>query len=145
MEKIKAYTLVSVQFICIILILSSGRIFAHCYLLLPIEIFGIALIIWAVASMGMRNLHATPQVKEEARLVTQGPYRFIRHPMYLALLMVVWPLIIDQFSLLHLAAGLVLTIDLIIKMLYEESLLKKHFAGYEAYMENTSRLIPFIF
>jgi len=59
-------------------------------------------------------------------------------------LLTIWPLIVDQYSLLRLTAGLILTIDLIIKMLYEESLLRKHFAGYEIYMRETKRLIPFV-
>jgi protein-S-isoprenylcysteine O-methyltransferase Ste14 len=64
--------------------------------------------------------------------------------MYSAVLLTIWPLIADQYSLLRLAAGLTLTVDLTVKMLYEESLLKKHFAGYEAYMKETKRLIPFV-
>jgi protein-S-isoprenylcysteine O-methyltransferase Ste14 len=59
-------------------------------------------------------------------------------------MLMVWPLILDQYSLLRLTAVLVLTIDLIIKMVYEESLLRKHFSLYESYMRKTKRLIPFV-
>jgi protein-S-isoprenylcysteine O-methyltransferase Ste14 len=64
--------------------------------------------------------------------------------MYSAVLLTIWPLIIDQYSLLRLTIGLVLTIDLIVKLLFEESLLRQHFAGYEIYMKETKRLIPFV-
>jgi protein-S-isoprenylcysteine O-methyltransferase Ste14 len=95
--------------------------------------------------MGIGNMNISPLVKQGAVLVTRGPYRLVRHPMYLAVLLVILPLIIDQLSLLRMAAGIVLTADLIIKMLFEESLLMKHFSEYKTYMKTTKRLIPVIF
>jgi len=144
-DKIKAYILVSIQFLCLTLIFASGRPFAKDYLLLALEIMGVALEIWAVITMGRHNLNITPLVKQEAQLVTWGPYRFIRHPMYSALLLIVWPLIIDRFSLFLLITGLVLTIVFIVKLFFEESALKKYFVEYEDYMKTTNRLIPYIF
>jgi protein-S-isoprenylcysteine O-methyltransferase Ste14 len=101
--------------------------------------------IWALTVMGIGNMNISPLVKQGAVLVTRGPYRLIRHPMYLAVLLVIWPLIIDHFSLLRITAGFVLTTSLIIKMLFEEGLLRKQFQEYQSYMRNTKRLIPFIF
>jgi protein-S-isoprenylcysteine O-methyltransferase Ste14 len=65
--------------------------------------------------------------------------------MYSALLLIIWPLIIDRFSLFLLITGLVLTIVFIVKLFFEESALKKHFVAYEDYMKTTKRLIPYIF
>lgn len=144
MDKLKAYTLVSIQLVCIILIFVSGRPFAHNHVLLVFELAGIMLGIWAFLVMGWNNLHITPIPKREAHLVTSGPYALIRHPMYASLLLTLWPLIIDQYSSFRLIAGMVLTGDLIVKMLYEESLLRERFIGYESYMKTTRRLIPFI-
>jgi protein-S-isoprenylcysteine O-methyltransferase Ste14 len=144
-DRIKARILVFIQLGCIILILASGSPVAYQPLLLLLQIAGMAIGIWAVAAMGVGNMNISPLVKEGAVLVTRGPYRLIRHPMYLAVLLVIWPLIIDRFSLLRVTAGFVLTTNLIIKMLYEERLLKKQFAEYEAYMKATKRLIPAIF
>ncbi len=143
-DKIKAYILVSMQFICLILIFASGRPLAENHLLLALEIMGCALGSWAIITGG-QNLNITPLVKKEAQLVTWGPYRFIRHPMYSALLLTIWPLIIDRFSLFLLITGLVLTLVIILKLFFEESLLKKNFVEYEDYMKTTRRLIPYIF
>lgn len=143
-DKLKAYTLVSIQVISIGLILVTGWPLAGYIPLLIIQIAGVMLGIWAIVIMGIKNTNVTPLVKQNAHLVTNGPYAFIRHPMYSAVLLSIWPLIIDQYSLLRLMAGLILTVLLIIKMLYEESLLRKHFAGYEIYMRQTKRLIPFV-
>jgi len=143
-DKFIAYTLVTIQVICLVLILVTGWPLADCIPLLIVQIGGGMLGIWAIIIMGRKNTNVTPLVKQDAHLVTNGPYAFIRHPMYSAVLLTVWPLIIDQYSLLRLAASLILTIDLIMKMLYEENLLRKHFAGYEIYMSRTKRLIPFV-
>jgi protein-S-isoprenylcysteine O-methyltransferase Ste14 len=144
-DKIKARILIFIQLICIILIFASGNLVANHFLLLLIQIAGMVIGIWALAAMGIGNMNISPVVKQGATLVTRGPYRFIRHPMYLAVLLVIWPLIIDHFSLLRVTAGVILTLDLIIKMLFEEGLLKKQFAEYNAYMKTTRRLIPLIF
>jgi protein-S-isoprenylcysteine O-methyltransferase Ste14 len=143
-DKVKAYALVSIQVISIALILVTGWPFAGSISLLILQIAGAMLGVWAIAVMGRKNTNIAPLVKQDARLVTNGPYAFIRHPMYSAVLLTIWPLILDQYSLLRLTAGLILTVDLIVKMLYEENLLRKHFAGYEIYMRETKRLIPFV-
>jgi protein-S-isoprenylcysteine O-methyltransferase Ste14 len=144
-DKTKAYILVSMQFICLILIFASGRPMATNYLLLALEIMGCALGGWAIVTMGRQNLNITPLAKQGAQLVTWGPYRFIRHPMYSALLLTIWPLIIDRFSLFLVITGLVLTLVLIVKLFFEEIFLKRHFAEYADYMKTTKRLIPYIF
>lgn len=143
-DKFIAYALVTIQVICLVLILITGWPLAGYIPLLIVQIGGVMLGIWAIVIMGRKNTNVTPLVKQDAHLVTNGPYAFIRHPMYAAVLLTVWPLIIDQYSLLRLAAALILTIVLIIKMLYEENLLRKHFADYEIYMSRTKRLIPFV-
>ena len=143
-EELYAYILVCVQFICIGLILISGGPFARSLSLLIMEIAGVALGIWAIVVMGWRNVNVSPLIKRGARLVTTGPYALIRHPMYTAVLLTLWALIIDRFSLFRLTVGLILTVDLLMKTRYEERLLKKQFPEYTAYMAQTKRLIPFV-
>jgi protein-S-isoprenylcysteine O-methyltransferase Ste14 len=144
-DRLRAYALVSIQMVCIGLILVSGGPFARSLPLLVMEIAGIILGIWAVVIMGWRNVNVSPLVKPGARLVTKGPYAVIRHPMYSAVLLTLWPLIADRYSLFRLAVGLILAVDLLLKIRYEEGLLKKQFPGYESYMKRTKRLIPFVF
>jgi len=116
-DKFKAYTLVSIQVIAILLILVTGWPWAGYIPLLIIQIIGVMLGIWAIAIMGRTNTNITPLVKQDSHLVTNGPYAVIRHPMYLAVLLTIWPLIMNQYSLLRLTAALILTIDLIISKL----------------------------
>ena len=143
-DRIKSSILVSIQLVCILLILVSGPFFAANHLLLVVETAGIALGVWSLAVMGRKNLNISPTVRDGAELITRGPYRFIRHPMYASVLLTIWALIIDRSTLLSLIVGLILMADLMIKMLYEEGILKRHFRDYPAYMERTKRIIPFI-
>jgi protein-S-isoprenylcysteine O-methyltransferase Ste14 len=79
------------------------------------------------------------------RIVTQGPYRYVRHPVYLANILqgVGYTLASGSLWVLVLAGYGVFSI--MRALLKEESYLSKTFAGYESYRASTFRLIPFIY
>ncbi len=89
------------------------------------------------------NLGRSLSIMAEARrLVTSGPYRFIRHPLYFAeeiafiglfLQFRSWPAL--GILLLHFAFQ-------IMRMLNEERVLLATFPEYRGYMQKTARLIP---
>ena len=133
------------QFGGIFYILFTGPIFPPQLPLLIIELLGIAYVIWAVISMKLGNINVLPELKKKAKLVKSGPYRLIRHPMYLATIIVFTVLLISKFSYFRLIAYIVICIDLVLKLNYEEKLLKQAFEGYEAYQKNTFRLIPYVY
>ena len=141
-SALKSITLVSLQFICLGILFLSGPLLADpIYLLVP-ELAGLALGVWAVMAMGWGNLNIAPDPLQWSRLVALGPYRVIRHPMYLALLLVSLPVVVDSFSLFRFGVWLVLLGTLIYKMGYEESMLLAKFPLYGEYRQRTSRLIP---
>lgn len=79
------------------------------------------------------------------RIVRHGPYRYIRHPLYLANILqgIGFTLASSSLWVLLLAAyGIVSIIRAIVK---EESYLGQRFPEYENYRSQTSRLIPFIY
>ena len=140
-----SYGLVAIQLLCLSLIALTGPLFAAHPVLLLLEGAAGLLGLWAIGTMGIGNFNITPDVKPRARLVTNGPYRLIRHPMYTALLAGALALVLDAFSPLRLAIWLILCIDLVIKLNYEERLLRRNLEGYSAHMERTKRLIPFLY
>jgi protein-S-isoprenylcysteine O-methyltransferase Ste14 len=144
-NRLLSYGLVAVQLLCLILIALTGPLFAANPVVLLLEGAAGLLGLWAIGTMGVGNFNVTPDVKHQARLVTGGPYRYVRHPMYSALLVGSLSLVLDAFSLLRLALWLVLLVDLLVKLNYEERLLSRDLEGYSAHIQSTKRLIPFLF
>jgi protein-S-isoprenylcysteine O-methyltransferase Ste14 len=103
-----------------------------------ISLIGCAAIVYAVLHLG-KSFSIAPQAR---KLVIGGPYRFVRHPLYLAEELAVIGVLIQcerPVSFLFLAMHLGLQIQ---RMDYEESLLRAVFPDYEAYARQTPRLIP---
>jgi protein-S-isoprenylcysteine O-methyltransferase Ste14 len=139
------YSLVFVQFATLAyVVLSTSWKYMPVWSFIIIGLSGI-LAFWAIATMQLDNLKVTPSPGEDARLVTNGPYRLIRHPMYTSLLLFMLPLVVGEFSLLRLILGVLLLIDLVVKLNYEEHLLVKKFPQYGGYRHKTSRMVPFIY
>jgi len=141
----KSILFVIIQFACLGLIAITGPLLPDRPLLLVIEFLGIGLGIWAIFSMQIGNFNITPDPLKLSQLVTKGPYRFIRHPMYLALLLTTLPLVIDDFDPLRVTVWFVLLIDLLLKINYEEKLLAAALEGYDHYVRHSARLIPYIY
>ncbi len=144
MKDWRGATLVGVQLLCIAYILLTGYWFAS-PTWIWLEIFGGTLGAWAVVTMKPHRVSPLPQPRREARLVTRGPYRWIRHPMYAAVLSITLALVIDHAKPLRLVAWTILLGDLLLKMQYEETLLARRFPEYAAYRKRTKRLIPFVY
>ena len=141
----KSYSLVLIQFGALALIVLTGPWLAEGFLLQLLEGIGLGVGLWAIVTIRIGNFNVTPDVKQNGQLVQTGPYQFIRHPMYLALLLVALALVCSQFSLLRLGIWMVLLVVLIVKMAFEEQLLAAHFTNYTHYQQQTYRLIPFIY
>lgn len=86
-----------------------------------------------------------PDVDKQAKLVDDGPYFWVRHPMYLGILLAGIGLLITNINIIRISIYILLLIDLILKLNYEESMLLKHFKNYSLYKKKTFRLIPYIF
>jgi protein-S-isoprenylcysteine O-methyltransferase Ste14 len=114
------------------------------YLGLALCVAGIAVAIWARRYLG-KNWSATPSLKEAHELITTGPYRIVRHPIYTGIL-----LALLGTALVGGAAWLVLfavvTAIFVRRVFVEERLMMQRFPEqYPGYHTRTSALIPFVF
>jgi protein-S-isoprenylcysteine O-methyltransferase Ste14 len=82
---------------------------------------------------------------EARRLVTSGPYRFVRHPLYLAEELAIIGIFM-QFASLWSALVLVVHIAFQLRRMHnEETVLAEIFPEYAAYRRATARLLPGIY
>ena len=144
-DSVQSYVLVGVQFACMGAILVSGPWFARQEWFFALELSGSLLGIWAILTMQLKNVNVFPDVRAGSHLVTNGPYQWIRHPMYTALLMIMLALVCESFSYWRGLCWVLLGAGLVAKLSYEEMLLREVFDDYEVYRLRTWRLVPWIF
>jgi len=144
-NKIKSYVFVAGQFFSLGLLVITGPVIASGPWLQLLEAAGILLGLWAIFTMRMGHFNITPDVRKTGQLREQGPYRFIRHPLYASLLLTTLALVINAFTPIRLTLWIVLLADLLLKLIHEESLLAQHFDAYTAYTSRTKRLLPFVY
>lgn len=90
-------------------------------------------------------LSRTIEVQENQKVISTGMYKIVRHPMYLATLLMFLPMPIILGSIWGLIPTLIYPIAIIIRIKNEEKLLSAELDGYEEYKTKTKyRLIPFI-
>ncbi len=140
-----SYLLVFIQFACLGYLLQSGPILVGDPFGALAQFVGIFLGFWAIYSMRRSRPNITPEVSSKAVLITDGPYQYIRHPMYTALLITTLPMLIEHYTPQRLFTWVVLVIDLLLKIRREETLLAAHFPDYAAYRETSRKLVPFVY
>lgn len=142
---LKSRLLVIIQFTGIILFAISGPLTASSFWLQMMELIGIILAAWAFLVMNPLRVSVFPEPRPDGELIERGPYAYIRHPMYSSILLIVAALNIDRLDAASIILFLVLATNQVVKLRFEESLLKAKYSGYEAYMKRTKALIPFVF
>jgi protein-S-isoprenylcysteine O-methyltransferase Ste14 len=82
---------------------------------------------------------------EARRLVTTGPYRIIRHPLYVTEELATFAVMMQFLSFSTLLIFLVHVLIQFQRMKNEEAVLEKAFPEYQAYRSSTARLIPGVY
>ena len=99
---------------------------------------GMSLSIWIVACLG-RSTSVAPQAR---RLVTGGPYRIVRHPLYLCEEIAILGIVLVKLSPLALAVAAVQWAFQLKRMHEEEKVLRQAFPAYDRYAASVPRVIP---
>ena len=104
---------------------------------------GLAVRVWAVAALGTA-FRTTVEVEAGQRVVSRGPYRWVRHPSYTGLLLILAGYGLARANWLSLAACLVLPVPAFAwRIRVEETELERVLGdAYRAYAAGTARLLP---
>lgn len=111
---------------------------------LAVFLSGLALAVWARVYLG-RNWGTPMSQKVDPELVTTGPYRYVRHPIYSGIIlgMIGTTMAISPF---WLVAAVLLGVYFVYSATVEERNMERLFPdSYPAYKRSTKMLIPFIF
>jgi len=110
-----------------------------------LTVLGLFLAIWARVVLGT-NWSGTVTFKENHELITRGPYAYVRHPIYSAMLLMFLGTALAVGTRGGLLALPILFVSFWIKYRQEEALMIEHFGNqYQDYMKRVSALIPFVF
>jgi protein-S-isoprenylcysteine O-methyltransferase Ste14 len=82
---------------------------------------------------------------ESRRLVTSGPYQVVRHPLYLAEAVATLGVFVEFLSPLALLLLVAQFSMQMVRMCYEENVLRETFPEYNMYSRNSWRLIPMVY
>ena len=106
---------------------------------------GFALMVWALLRLGSNYQLGGSTPRPADKMVTDGPYRFIRHPMYTAALAISSGLALFTQSLAFFAVFCIYLVLILLLIPAEERELQKAYgAQYVAYRKRSGALIPFI-
>ena len=121
-----------------------GVLFTAQPIAIALQLMAIGLMVWARITFGRRSFHAAAN-PTAGGLVTTGPYRFIRHPIYTAACLFGWASIVVHWSLVSIAFGILLLLGALMRMLCEEQLVKQKYPEYVEYARVTKRMVPYLF
>jgi protein-S-isoprenylcysteine O-methyltransferase Ste14 len=110
-----------------------------------IVLAGLAVSLWARTTLG-GNWSASVTFKENHELIERGLYRYVRHPIYSGLLLMVLGAAILFGRLFGFIALVIVFLGFWFKSRQEERLLTRHFPeAYPSYKSRVRALIPFVF
>lgn len=106
---------------------------------------GLAGTLWAQRAMGVSwRIGVDPS--ERTELVTEGPFRWVRNPIFTAMLLCTLGLVLLVPSTLAVAALLVLAlaVELQVRLVEEPYLVRTHGETYRSWAARVGRFVPFI-
>ena len=112
---------------------------------LVLAVICVPLLWWVFSSIG-KNISETVLIKDEHELVTEGPYAWVRHPLYGTALLLLFSisLVFGDWIVLGFTVVGILAFRLLVIPAEEKGLLEAFGEDYECYQSRTGAMLPWI-
>jgi len=132
-----------IAMLCFGYLLAMHLVFSTNPVGIAIQLLAVSLMAWARFTFGIRSFHGAANTTKGG-LITHGPYKWFRHPIYAALIYFIWAGILSHISIETIGAAIVITLCLVGRFLLEEKFLMETYPEYQTYAAKTKRIIPFL-
>ncbi len=122
----------------------SNDVFKTIYSL-SVFLIGFYMGVWALKHNQPGNFHVQPKLKNNAKLITTGIYKYIRHPMYFSVILMMFSVLLYTPSFEEMSLFVLLIFTLMLKVKREEGLWIKYNKNYLSYKKRTKLMVPFLF
>lgn len=142
--KIGSFIAFGIALVGLVYLVNENYILSLNPIAIVLQLSSIAFMIWARITFGLRSFHFTANTTK-GELVTTGPYRWLRHPIYAAVIYFSLASVISYPYLDTIIAFVLISGGLFVRMLLEEKSLLLTYDNYAEYSKHTKRIIPYIF
>lgn len=125
-------------------LLAMGNLFSFSPLVISLQALAFLLFLWARVTFGRRSYHVVAD-PTEGGLVTGGPYRYIRHPIYAAMCLFTWAGVAGHWSRSSVLFGALVLASAMVRIVCEEALVSARYPEYARYAATTWRMIPYVY
>ena len=106
-------------------------------------IFALFVMAWVIRVNAYLTRFVEVQRERGHKVITSGPYRYVRHPMYASLIILLYSIPVALGSLWTLIPASILTLLFVIRTYFEDQTLHEDLEGYNSYSTKVKyRLLP---
>ncbi len=122
----------------------THSLFSVSPVVIAVQVAAAVLMVWARVSFGRRSFHATADTTTGG-LVTSGPYRYIRNPIYTSVVLFSFAGAGAHISWSSVGFALIVVAGALARVIAEERFLRIRYPEYVEYAARTKRMVPYLF
>ena len=136
----KLVPLLFIQLLAAAYLIITGPVITANLVILSFEVLTLFLIIWTLWTIMFNKFSLYNPKLKEARLIPKGPFVYVRHPVYTALLILAICWIFNYVSVFKLLVFVVLVASVILTVSYYERILSKNLSDFGLYKQKTYKI-----